>query len=76
MDKNIIYNVSPKEASEIIGTSPQFIRVGLQQGRLPFGTAVQMSSEWSYHISMKLLKEYIGKERVEQYYEKKKIKLV
>ena len=64
---NVIYNVSPNEAAEIIGSSPQFVRIGLQQGRLPFGTAVKMTSNWVYHISLKLLKEYIGKERVEEF---------
>ena len=47
-------------AAEVLGLSPQCIRVGLQQERLPFGFAVKMSSEWTYHISEKKLKEYIG----------------
>ena len=33
----------------------------LQQGKLPIGTAVQMSSIWTYHISEKLLADYSGK---------------
>lgn len=49
-----------KEAAEILGVSPQFIRVGLQQNVLPIGTAVKMSSVWTYHISPKLLEEYAG----------------
>lgn len=53
--------------AEIIGKSPQFVRVGLQQQRLPIGSAVQMSSEWTYHISYELLKNYIGIERIEEY---------
>lgn len=52
--------VPVKEAAEILGVSPQFIRVGLQQGVLPIGTAVKMSSVWTYHISPKLLDEYVG----------------
>lgn len=40
--------------------SQQFVRVGLQQGVLPIGTAVKMSSQWTYHISAKLLEEYTG----------------
>lgn len=67
MCENVVYTLSPKEAGDIIGASPQFIRLGLQQGRLPFGTAVKMTSEWAYHISMKLLKEYIGEERIKEY---------
>ena len=33
----------------------------MQQGKLPIGTAVQMSSIWTYHISEKLLADYSGK---------------
>jgi len=58
-------NISVKEAAEKLGKSEMFIRVGLRQGRLPIGTAVKTSSQWSYHISPKLLKEYIGDFRKE-----------
>lgn len=53
-------NISVKEAAEILGKSQQFVRIGLQRQLLPFGTAVKMSTKWTYHISPKLLKEYIG----------------
>lgn len=53
-------NISVREAAEILGVSQQFIRIGLQRERLPIGTAVKMSSRWTYHISPKLLKEYVG----------------
>ena len=33
----------------------------MQQGKLPIGTAGQMSSIWTYHISEKLLADYSGK---------------
>ena len=52
--------ISIADAAKILGKSPQFIRVGLQQGILPFGKAVQISSKYTYHISPKLFKEYIG----------------
>lgn len=52
--------ISVKEAAELLGVSQQFVRIGLQRGILPIGTAVKMSSRWTYHISPKLLKEYIG----------------
>lgn len=48
------------EAAAILHVSQQFVRVGLQQGVLPIGTAVKMSSQWTYHISEKLLEEYTG----------------
>lgn len=48
------------EAAKILGKSPQFVRIGLQRGILPIGTAVKMSSRWTYHISEKQLREYAG----------------
>jgi hypothetical protein len=52
--------VTIKEAAKILGISEQYVRLGLQSGELPFGTAVKMSSIYTYHISPKLFKEYIG----------------
>lgn len=57
-----ILNVSVKDAARILGKSEQFIRIGLQRNLLPIGTAVKMSSKWTYHISPKLLKDYAGVE--------------
>ena len=48
------------EAAEILHASPQFVRVAMQQGVLPIGTAVKMSSIWTYNISPKLLADYSG----------------
>lgn len=52
--------ISIKEAAEIMGKSQQFIRIGLQRGTLPIGSAVQMSSQWTYYISPKKFYEYTG----------------
>ena len=52
--------ISVSEAAKLLGVSPQFVRIGMQRGTLPIGSAVKMSSKWTYHISEKLLKEYIG----------------
>lgn len=57
--------------AEILGKSPQFVRVGLQQQTLPIGSAVKMSTEWCYHVSYELLKNYIGIERINEYEEEK-----
>lgn len=43
--------VDIKEASEILGCTQQFLRVALQQGKFPFGSAVKTSSEYTYYIS-------------------------
>ena len=53
--------ISVKEASKITGMPEQFIRIGLQQERIPFGVAVKGQGRWSYHISAKKLEEYIGR---------------
>lgn len=50
-----------KEAAKRLNKSEQFIRIGLQHGRLPFGTAVKVSNRWNYHISEKLFDEYVGR---------------
>lgn len=55
-----IGRIRPTEAAIILKVSPQFIRVAMQQGKLPIGTAVKMSTMWTYHISEKLLAEYTG----------------
>ncbi len=52
-------NITPAEAAKVLGVSPQFVRVGLQQGVLPIGTAVKMSSRWAYNIPEAALKNYI-----------------
>ena len=49
------------ECAKLLGKSPQFIRIGLQRGVLPFGYAVKMSSGWTYHISEAKAYEYLGK---------------
>ena len=48
------------ECARLLGKSPQFVRVGLQRGILPFGYAIKMSSVWTYHISETKVYEYLG----------------
>lgn len=49
------------ECAKLLNKSPQFIRIGLQRGVLPFGYAIKMSSIWTYHISEAKVYEYLGK---------------
>lgn len=51
--------VSIKEAASILGVSEQFIRVGMQRDRLPIGTAVKLSSKWTYYIPRERLMAYM-----------------
>lgn len=48
------------EAAAILHVSQQYVRIGLQRGVLPIGTAIKMSSKWTYNISPKLLADYSG----------------
>ncbi len=56
----MVNNITVKQAAAILGKSQQFVRVAMQKGLLPIGTAVKMSSVWTYHISPKLFYEYVG----------------
>ena len=60
MTNTEVKNISIQDAAELMGKSPQFIRIGLQRGLLPFGTAVKMSSRWTYYIYPKKFDEYVG----------------
>ncbi|TGE35922.1 hypothetical protein E4K67_22665 [Desulfosporosinus fructosivorans] len=53
--------ITVREASEILGKSDQFVRIGLQRGILPFGSAVKLSTKWTYYISPDRFYEYVGK---------------
>lgn len=54
-------NVSIEDAARQMGVSQQFVRIGLQRGVLPFGTAIQITGKkFSYYISPARLAEYIG----------------
>lgn len=54
--------ITIKEAAEKMGKCQQFVRVGLQRGLLPIGTAVKVKTRWNYYISPKLFDEYVGRE--------------
>lgn len=54
-------NLSVERAATLMGVGKQFIRVGLQNGVLPFGYAVKISgNRFTYHISPKKFAEYTG----------------
>lgn len=69
----MVGNIKVEKAAQIMGKSQQFVRIGLQRGLLPFGTAIKMSSMWTYHISPKLFYDYVGSEFKEQGEENKNV---
>jgi len=57
----MVRGIDTRVAAALLGKGEQFVRIGLQQRRLPFGSAVQTGvGRWSYHISAKLLSDYTG----------------
>lgn len=53
--------LSVTEAAELMNVGPQFVRVGLQKGILPIGTAMKVAgNRYTYYISPKLFEEYTG----------------
>ncbi len=51
--------ITVNEVAEALGCSPQSVRIGLQRGALPFGSAIKTSSKYTYVIYEKKLKEFI-----------------
>ena len=52
-----------KEVAELIGTTPQTLRIGLQKGIFPFGAAFKTKAEsknYTYVIYPEKVREYIG----------------
>lgn len=58
-------------AAMMLDKSDQFVRVALQSGTAPFGFASKTKTKWSYHISPKRLKEYVGEEVYNQFVQMK-----
>lgn len=56
-----------QDAALILNVSAQYVRLGLQQNRLPIGTAVKTSeNRWTYNVQEHLLKQYMGEEKYEK----------
>ncbi len=61
--------ISVKDAAQCMGKSSQFVRIGLQRGRLPFGSAVPTSDKrWDYYINPFRFREYVGAEQFNAYF--------
>ena len=64
------------EVATIMNKTPSFVRIGIQRGILPFGTAQIMprSNKYTYYISPVLFFQYIGRPLPEKYKEKEENK--
>lgn len=55
-----------EDAAIMLGVTPQSVRIGLQRGAFPFGTAFktkETNRTFNYVIYPEKLKEYAGEER-------------
>lgn len=56
-----VEKMSPEETGRLIKMRAQSVRLGLQQGRFPFGVAVQKpNGRWTYNIIASKVYEYAG----------------
>lgn len=61
--------ITTKDAARCLGKSDQFVRIGLQRGLLPFGTAVPgTGSKWNYYIDPARFRAYVGAERFNEFF--------
>ena len=74
-EEKVSNSMTVAETAKIMGKTPSFIRIGLQRGTLPFGTAQIMpgSRRYTYYISPVLFFQYIGRPLPEKYKEKEEL---
>lgn len=53
--------LSVRDAARLLQVSEQFIRMGLRNGQLPWGSAVKMSGRWTYCIYPDKFEEITGR---------------
>ena len=51
--------ISVEVAAKIMGVTPRFLHLGLQNNRFPFGTAVKFDKRWSYYINTERFIQYM-----------------
>ena len=55
-----VEKITVSEAAAIMGVTPQFLRMGLRQGRFSeFGVAVKMK-RWAYYINAERFYKYLA----------------
>ena len=64
-----VKKISTAAAARCLGKSNQFVRVGLQRGRLPFGNAGPgVGDKYNYYISPIRFRDYVGVERFNEFF--------
>jgi len=56
-----VSRISVEQAAAKMGVTPMFLRIGLREGKFPFGTAVRMpGGRWSYYINATRFERYLA----------------
>lgn len=64
-----VKKITIKAAARCLGKSEQFVRIGLQRERLPFGSAVPGSgNNWNYYINPARFRDYVGTDRFNEFF--------
>ena len=64
LEQNKLPTLTIKEAATIMGITPRYLHMALQQERFPFGTAVKMEGRWSYYINTERFIRYMKGELI------------
>lgn len=51
--------IKVSEAAAILGVSSQAIRIGIQTGTLPIGTAIKVKQRWNYVIPRERFEAFV-----------------
>ena len=64
-----VKKISTAAAARCLGKSNSFVRIGLQRGSLPFGSAVPGTGDkFNYYISPIRFRDYVGAERFDEFF--------
>ncbi len=58
LEKERPEKITVDQAAQIMGVTPQFLRIALQHNKFPFGTAVKFK-RWSYYINTERFIKYM-----------------
>lgn len=58
--------ITIRQAAEIMGVTPRFLQLALQQGRFPFGVGVEMDA-WAYYINTERFIRYMTGQELTYY---------
>jgi hypothetical protein len=61
IEKEMPQKITVQEAAAIMGVTPRFLQMALQQNKFPFGVGVKMG-KWSYYINTKRFIGYMKSE--------------